>query len=582
MAPSSTGRPRLDLNETFPPRFVPAEIKGSDWAGIARLGKALLGRPCANSLELERWLEDMSELAACVHEEANQRRIAMMRHTDDSGAEQAYLEWTRDIRPEWERLEHQLLEAYLASPHRGALPIRYRVFDRMAQTRHDLYRDSNLQLLANEAERKQAYQKRSGAMTITYGGREYTREQALEFLDSPDRTVRQTVWALLTERALADCQAFDVLFDELLSLRSKIARNLGLPSYRDFAFRQHQRFDYGPEDCARFHEAVEHHFTPLAAKLARQRSVAMNIRAQRPWDVRADPLGRRPLGGFDGTDELLNRCEAVLRAVSPEFGDCVRFLRNEGLLDVERRKGKAPGGWRFPLPRQRRSFVFMNYPPGIELQSLIHEFGHVVHAMLAREDPILFYQTAPLEFAEVAANAMELFAAPYLNMAYADSADARRAYRELLESYVTSFLWIATIDAFQHWVYEHPAHQDTDRRAAWIAIYRRFHAGWVDWSGYEIALGAAWQLQSHVFLNPFYYIEYGIAQLAALQLWLRAEHGDRAGTIETYMEALALGGSRPLPELFAAAGLRFAFDAQAMAPLASALARALDQLPYNS
>jgi oligoendopeptidase F len=579
---SPAGRPRIEPQETFPPRFVPANLAGSDWRAIEQLGTVLLNRSCANGPELERWLEDMSELTACVHEEGNLRHIAMIRHTDDTEAEQAYLRWTREFQPQWERLENQLLEAYLGNPHRKALPARYRVFDRIVQNQHDLYRESNVPLLVKERERKQAYQKRFGAMTVNYKGREYTRPQATEFLESTERSVRQTVWTLLTERALAERDPLDALFDELLAVRHDIARNAGLPSYRDYAFRERRRFDYGPDECKRFHEGVERYFTPLVVRLAEERSSAMKLPVQRPWDLLADPLGRQPLSGFDDGSRLIDRCEAVLQAVSPEFGECVRSLRADGLLDVERRKGKAPGAWRFPLPRRRRSFVFMNYPPSIELQSLIHEFGHVIHYMLARRDPILQYQSAPLEFAEVASTTLELFAAPHLGLAYANVADARRAYRQLLDATIMAFPRVATVDAFQHWAYEHLGHSSVERHAVWSSLYRRFHADSVDWAGYENALGASWQLQSHIFLSPFYYIEYGISRVAALTLWLRAEQGDRAGTLDTYLAALALGGSRPLPELFAAAGVPLRFDGETMAPLADALARALDQLPYSS
>lgn len=579
---SPMGRPRLDPQRTFRQRFVPADWAGSDWPVIERFGTALMARQCTSASELQRWLEEMSELAACIREEANQRCIATMRHTDDLEAEQAYLTWTREIQPQWERLEHRLFEAYLGNSYRRALPARYRVFDRNVQTQHDLYRESNLPLLVSEGERKQAYQKRLGGMTVGYKDREYSRQQAAEFLESTERTVRQTVWTLLTERVLSDRAVFDALFDELLSIRQQLAHNAGLSSYREYAFLQHRRFDYGADECKQFHEAVERHFTPLVARLAHERSAAMGLSAQRPWDAGADPLGRQPLGGFGNGAGLLDRCEVVLRAVSPELGDCVRALCVEGLVDIERRKDKAPGAWRFSLPRRRRSFVFMNYPPSLEFQALIHELGHVVHYMLAARDPLLEYQPVPQEFAEVASTTLELFAAPHLGLAYAEPAAARRAYRQLLDATVIALPRVAIVDAFQHWIYEHPGHSSVDRNEVWNSLNRRFYANWIDWSGYEEALGSSWQVQTHIFLSPFYYIEYGISRVAALRLWLRAEQGDRAGALETYLSALALGGSRPLPELFVATGAPFRFDADTVAPLAAALARALDQLPYDS
>jgi len=580
-APSSTSPTPVDPREIFPKRFVPDDVRGGDWPIIEQLGTALIERPCATPRDLERWLEDMGELTACVVEEEARREIAFKLQTDDPDAVRARLEWIREIQPQWDRLEHRLVEAYLANPHRAALPPRYRVWDRNAQSLHDLYREPNLSLQVTESERMQAYQQLRGAMTITYAGREYTLQQADPFLESPDRAVRQAVWALTTERQLADRQAFNALFDELRTVRAQIAHNAGLPSYREYAWRARYRFDYGVEECVRFHHAVETHFVPLASRIARERARAMGLARLQPWDVGVDPLGRAPLAGLERSDDVLDRCETVLRAVAPVFGDWVRYLRDEGLVDIERRKGKGPGATHMPLPAQRRSFIFSNIPPAFEIQMLVHEFGHAAHYLLARSDPLMAYRRATSEFAEVASMTMELFSAPHLGLIYDRPSDARRAYRQLLDTIVTTMPWVAAVDAFQHWVYEHPTHTVEDREAAWVSIYGRFHPAWVDWSGHEAVRASRWQLVPHIFRLPFYFIDYGIAQTAALQLWRRATAGDVAGAVASYRAALSLGGSRPLPELFEAAGLRFAFDAEAMAPLVAALSRALDELPYR-
>jgi len=578
---SSTAPTPVDPRQSFPKRFVPDSVRGGDWPIIEQLGTALLERPCATPSDLERWLEDMGELTACVVEEEAWREIAFKLRTDDPEASRAHLEWIREIQPRWEKLEHRLMEAYLANPHRTALPPRYRVWDRNAQSRHDLFREENLSLQVTEAEHSQAYEKLRGAMTITYGGQEYTLQQADRFLESADRGVRQTVWALAMERQLAERRALDALFDELLAVRAQIARNAGLPSYREYAWRARHRFDYGVEECVRFHHAVETHFVPLGSRIARERARAMGLARLQPWDAGVDPLGRAPLAGLEQSEIVLDRCEAVLRAVAPVFGDWVRYLRDEGLVDIERRKGKAPGATHVPLSAQRRSFIFSNISPAFEVQSLVHEFGHAAHYLLARSDPLMAYRRATSEFAEVASMTMELFAAPHLGLVYDRPSDARRAYRQLLDTIVITMTWVAAVDAFQHWVYEHPNHTVGDREAAWVSIYGRFHPGWVDWSGHEAVRASRWQLQRHIYQFPFYFIDYGIAQTAALQLWRRAAEGDVAGAVASYRAALSLGGSRPLPELFEAAGLRFAFDAEAMAPLVAALSRALDELPYR-
>lgn len=567
--------------ERFPTRLVPSDVAPMEWAAIDRLGRLLLERSCTNPIDLERWLEDVGELTAWVTEAGTRRRIAMMLHMDDPEAERAHLEWVREIEPKWERLDHWLMRAYLDHHSRKALSTRYRVFDRATEARHALYREANLPLFVTEAEAKQAYQKRWGAMTVVYQGREYALPEVSPLLASPDPAERQAVWDLRSQRMLADRDAIDGLFDDLLRLRTQIARNADCPSYREYAFRALRRFDYTSEDCARFHDAVEAHFVPLATRVAQERCRLMGLPSLRPWDTFADPFGRESLRAPDGSEELLDRCERTLRKVAPDFGDCLRQLRDAGLIDLESRKGKAPGSWQLSLPLQRAVFIFINAGPRELVRVLFHELGHAVHWLLARHDPLMAYREPPMEFEEVASYGMELFTAPHLASVYERPEDAARAYRQLLDLIVIRMPWIAAIDALQHWMYTHPDHSAADRRTAWTQLYQRFHPGWADWSGHHEALGSLWQAQTHVFLHPFYYIEYGIAEIAALDLWRRATNGDRAGAVAGYRTALSHGGSRPLPELFAAAGLRFAFDAEMMAPLAGALGRALDELPYD-
>lgn len=553
----------------------------SDWTTIECLGRKLLERTCAYATELERWLEDRSELASAIDQEWALRDIAFTRSTNDPAREQARLAWMRDIWPRWRQLNQELDAAYLASPHRDALGERYRVFTRVVTNRHALYCDDNLPLAVTAGELRQAYEKRRGAMTITYAGREYTPEQAATFLESADRSVRQTVWNLLAERSLAEGDAFDEIFDHTLALRKRMAENAGFDSFRDFAFRGLQRFDYGPEECFEFHRAVEAHFVPLAARLAREKRLRMGLEGLKPWDREVDPLGRGPLPAFDNPDELLDRCERAFRAISPEFGDCIHFMRVEGLFDVDARKHKAPAAYCRALEERRVPFVFCNTVPSRQTLTLFHECGHAFHYFLVREEPLLAYRHAPIEFEEVASTTMELLTGPYLGVMYEDPNDARRAYRNVLLRVATDIPRIAMVDAFQHWLYTHSNPTADARRQEWVALYQRFHRDTIDWSGYENVL-AAWHTQgggAAIVLRPFYYVEYGISLLAALQLWQRAIRGDMRGAVSSYRAGLSLGGSRPLPELFEAAGLRFAFGEETVGPQAAALGEALDAMP---
>jgi oligoendopeptidase F len=394
------------------------------------------------------------------------------------------------------------------------------------------------------------------------------------YLEETDRAVRQEAWELTVRRRLADRDALEDIFDALLDLRRRIASNAGFADYRLYAFVERERFDYTPEDCLRFHDAVAATAVPLMRALRERRRAALGIPTLRPWDLAVDPWGRPPLRPFQGADRLAAGVEAIFGKVDADFGRQFRFMWDRRLLDLESRKGKAPGGYQSTLHEQRVPFIFMN-AVGVDgdLRTLLHEGGHAFHMLAARRDPIIEYRDAPLEFCEVASMSMELLAMPHLEQFYADPADVERSNRELLEGIVTLFPWVATIDAFQHWLYTHQGHSRDERRAAWLEISRRFSPD-VDFAGYEDAEAYAWHRQLHVFQVPFYYIEYGVAQMGALQVWLQARR-DGAGAIRRYRDALALGGTRSLPALFAAAGARLDFTADTLGPLMDEIASVL-------
>ena len=569
----------IDPRKVFPRRFVPAEANMGRWEEIDPLGEVLLAQQPGSPAALEQWLEDLSELAAAVWEERNRRYIAMTSQTDDPERERAFLSFVQEVEPKVKMLGHRLDETYLGNPHRGRLSERYRLLDRRIENRFTLYRDENIPLEVKENELRTQYQKVTGAMTVVFRGAERTLQQMAVFLEDPDRATRREAWELTNQRRLRDRETLEDLFDQLRDVRLRIARNAGFDSYIDYVFRRYERFDYTPEDCRRFHDAVEAHFVPLMERLIRERQNLMGGETLRPWDLEVDPLGRPALRPFERADDLVARSEAVFRRVNPELGEHFRFMREEGLLDLESRKGKAPGGYQSELTERRWPFIFMN-AVGLDkdVRTLLHEGGHAFNSIAAREEPLLEYRDPPLEFAEVASMGMELLCAPHLDVFYPNEEERRRAYRERLEGIVRIVPWIATIDAFQHWLYAHPAHTREERQEAWVRIHSRFHRG-VDWTGHDEALAFMWHRQLHIFLHPFYYIEYGIAQLGALQVWLRSrtDYGD---AVARYRAALALGGTRSLPDLFTAAGARFNFDRETVAPLAEALAEELVRNPY--
>jgi len=393
----------------------------------------------------------------------------------------------------------------------------------------------------------------------------------------PDRTVRQTAWELVARRRLVDRDAIDDIFDKMIATRTQIGQNAGFDNFRDYQFRAYERFDYDPDACFAFHEAIEKVAVPAKRGIQQQRRQRLNVETLRPWDLAVDTANRPPLKPFETVDQLTTQCSTIFHRLDKTLGQQFDLMVRSGWMDLASRKGKAPGGYQATFDEARHPFIFMNaVSQHQDVQTLIHEAGHAFHTFACRNEPLLAYRHCGMEMAEVASMGMEMIAQDYLDVFY-ESENLVRAKREHLEDVVTLFPWIATIDAFQHWLYTHPDHTRNERTAQWNSLLERF-GGIEDYTTYEQMRDALWQRQLHLFGCPFYYIEYGIAQIGALQLWQNTrKNPDKA--LQQYREALALGGSRPLPELWSAAGLTFDFSKKTLRPLIEAVLTELDTLP---
>ena len=434
----------------------------------------------------------------------------------------------------------------------------------------ELFRPENVPLETEEAKLCQQYQKLAGSLTVNFRGSEKTLVQMGRYLEEPDRALRQEAWELVAKRRLQEAEKFEDIFDRLIELRERIGRNAGFKNYRDYAFRRLGRFDYTPEDCARFHDAVAREVMPVVRELHADRRRQLGLDKLHPghlhpWDLAVDPQNRPPLKPFAEVGEMVSRTQKIFDRLDGELAGGFRLMQDLHLLDLDNRKGKAPGGYQQNLSEARVPFIFMNaVGQQRDVETILHEAGHAFHALAAKDEDLYAYRSAPIEFCEVASMGMELLGNGFIEEFYS-AADASRARRVHLEGVVGVFPWIATVDEFQHWIYTHPGHSRAERAAAWLELMDRF-GGDVDWSGYEAARAHLWHRQLHIFLHPFYYIEYGIAQLGALQVWANSKR-DKVKALADYKKSLALGGSRPLPELFAAAGCKFEFSAATIKPL---------------
>ena len=548
--------------------FVPEPIDLGDWPQIAPLFDRLEagGKEAKSATELERWLLDWSELNAALDEESSRRYIAMTCHTDNAEAEKAYLHFVENVEPQLKPRQFALEKIYVGHPEREKLSRhRFEVFDRDVRNHVELFRAENIPLETEEAKLCQQYQKLIGAQTVNFRGEEKTLVQMGRYLEEPDRALRQEAWELVAQRRLQDFEKCEEIFDQLIMLRSQIARNAGFANYRDFAFRQKCRFDYTPADCLKFHRAIETEIMPAVREIQAERRQRLKLDRLRPWDLAVDPENRMPLKPFATVSEMVSRTQRIFNRLDAGLASGFEQMQDLKLLDLDNRKGKAPGGYQSTLSEARVPFIFMN-AIGLQrdVETILHEAGHAFHAQATRGEDLYAYRGAPIEFCEVASMAMELLGNEFLEEFYSTT-DANRARKTHLEGIIGFFPWMAVVDAFQHWVYTHANHTRAERQAAYLQLMDRF-GGDIDWSGWETMRAFSWHRQLHIFIHPFYYVEYGIAQLGALEVWANSRR-DKARALRDYKASLALGGSRPLPELFHAAGCSFQFDTAAIKPL---------------
>jgi oligoendopeptidase F len=547
----------------LPRHFLPEDFVVTDWAGLEPFFKELKERDIADKTGLEHWLRDISELEAAISEDACWRQIRMTCDTENKALEEAFHFFVMEIQPHIQPYMDALNRKLTESPFASELEKEeegYKVYFRSVRKNIDLYREENIPLQSELSILQQQYGQVTGRMTIEHNGEEFTMQQAAKFLLSKDREEREKVYRKIQERRLVDKEALDALYSKLVGLRQQVAVNAGFENYRDYKFKELGRFDYTKEDCYQFHEGVKSHVIPLVNEIYEHKRNALGLETLRPWDLEAEPEGVQPLKPFTTGDDLLQKSIACLEKLNPFFADCFRTMQRMGHFDLESRKGKAPGGYNCPLAESGAPFIFMNAAGQMDdVTTMVHEGGHAVHSFLAHGLSLSAFKEYPMEIAEVASMAMELFTMDFWDVFFENEEELKRAKIHQLERAITIFPWIATIDKFQHWVYEYPAHTPEERASAWMKLLQEFKVETLDTTGLEPYRQYGWQRQLHLFEVPFYYIEYGIAQLGAIGLWMQYKQNPEKA-IERYIKALSLGGTCTLPELYDAAGIRFDFS----------------------
>lgn len=542
-------------------------FKKATWQDVAPFYEELTERPLTRD-NVEAWLSDWSRFESLLAEAGALANFAYSVNTADKDAEEAHLRFGSDIDPKADeqrsRLQRRLVEL-------GYVRAGIEVMVQKFRNQIELFNEANVPLFAELAKLSAGWAKVIGAMTVDWDGQEMTPAQMWPYLEDNDRAVRERAFRTMYKPHIEQRDELAGFFDRMYEKRQQVARNAGFDNFRDYMHREKNRFDYTPEDCFRFHDAVEQVVRPATARLLEHRRKHLGVDRLRPWDIWVDPKGRTPLKPYADVDELSARAPDVFSNVDPDFRGYFQTMAAAGLLDLANRKGKAPGGYCDTLPVRKLPLIFMN-AVGVDedLRTLLHESGHAFHSFEASKLPLLFQRHPGAEMSEVASMSMELLAAPYIDAehgGYYSEADAERARRNLLERAVLFFTHCASVDAMQQWIYTDPDGRDAAARdQKWLELRRRFEPDTVDWSGLEAERIARWYYQPHFWEYPFYYIEYGIAQLGALQVW-RNSLRDRTAAVRRYREALALGATRSLPELYRAAGARLIFDAEGMREL---------------
>ena len=559
------------------------DFNATSWNDLEPVTTNLLERPIEDADDLESLFKDISDMAEHVSEAGAKLYIGMTCDTENEEKQSAFMSFVENIRPKMSEVSNKIDLKIASLDFLESLPERYDLILRSMQNSIEIFREENIPLSVECTRLSTEYQKITGAMTVEFDGMERTMPQMRKFLESNDRDIRRLAWTKIRERRMIDSERISEIMDDLVRIRHTIAINSGFENYVDYAFRSMERFDYTPKDCLAFHEAVEIHCMPLIHRMNEERRNGFGYDELMPWDVNEksgdspDIFGRPPLQPFEEVDDLVSITSKVFYSLSPELGEMFNRLIEGEVLDLDSRKGKAPGGYQYNLEKTGLPFIFMNASGQQgDVETMIHEAGHAFHTMYCSHHDLIQDRNYPIEFAEVASMSMELLTQPYWDEFYDSKETTDRARKMHLEAIIGLLTWICRIDAFQHWMYSNPNHTREERSEAWLDLRAKYGPG-TNWNGFEEDEALFWQTQGHLFGAPFYYIEYGIAQLGALQIWMtHLEDPEKA--LNDYANAMKLGNTRTLPHLFESADIELSFDERHIGNLISSVRNSLSEL----
>lgn len=540
--------------------YIPQDFKVTTWDLLKPFYNELLQRNLNSESDLQKWLLDVSELSSVVSEDMAWRYIKMTCDTANEELRNSFNDFVTNIEPHISPLANDLNKKLVNCSFTQNLDAKFKVYIKLVENSIKLFREENIPVKTELQQREQEYGAISGAQTVKYKGEEMTLQKASVFLKNLDRKVREEVYRLIAERRAKDEDALNYLYTKLIHLRHKLALNTGFSNYRDLKHQELGRFDYSVQDCLNFHEAVKLHAVPLIREHDLKRKEKLQLEDYRPWDTAVDDEGKEPLKPFSNANELIEKTISCFNKIDLFFGDCIKTMNELKRLDLESRIGKAPGGYQYPLYETDIPFIFMN-SVGLhrDLVTMVHEGGHAIHSFLCKDLEIVDFKSPPSEIAELASMSMELISMEHWHVFFEDKEELKRAKRQQLESVMDTLPWIAAVDKFQHWIYLNPKHTIEQRYEIWQGIMKDFGSDVINYQGLENNLKRRWQIQLHLYEVPFYYIEYGFAQLGAIAIWRNYKNNARR-TIDQYKAALSLGYTKSIPEVYETAGIKFDFS----------------------
>jgi oligoendopeptidase F len=542
-------------------QFVPEDFVIDSWSALEPYFVALEDRPITSKSDLERWMRDRSELEAVLEEDMAWRYIKMNIDTTDKQLAADFQFFVEEIEPHMapfgNRFNTKLVESTFVDQLEGDA---YFILLRKTKEAISLYREENIPLLTRLQSESQKFGAISAAMSIEHEQQQLTMQQAGKLLKETDRALREEIYRKIKARRGNDREALDALYSELIKLRQQVAVNAGFSNFRDYKFVALSRFDYTKEDCFDFHESIAKEIVPIINDFDRERREQLALSALKPWDTQVDPSGKIPLKPFTDGEELCDKAIACFDAIRPSFGRYLRIMKTMKHLDLDSKSGKAPGGFNYPLYEIGVPFIYMNAVGSLrDVVTMVHEGGHAIHSFLSKELELVEFKDLPSEVAELASMSMELISMEHWEVFFNDEEELRRAKKEQLQQVLETLPWVAQIDKFQHWVYENPEHTLEERKACWLDLNATFGSAVIDWNGEEDALANSWQKQLHLYEVPFYYIEYGMAQLGAIAVWRNYKRNPQQA-LDQYEAALQLGYTKSIGEIYKTAGVRFDFS----------------------